>query len=158
MLIPVRIASVALAAALLGAAIAPAPNDVVYPEGYRLWTHVASSVTNQGPQTGTIHNIYANELALEGYRTGRYDDGSVIVGDLLSPRPEGFMNVSGARIRVAVMHRDSARYAATGGWGFEQFRGDSKTDRMVVADTGAARCFSCHSTKTQTGFVFSTLR
>jgi hypothetical protein len=156
MLTMIRIGTAALAAVAASAVAADDPSTVPYPDGYRMWTHVASSVTNQGPQSGTIHNIYANAAALEGYRTGRFANGSIIVGDLLRPRAEGFMNVSDSRIRVAVMHKDSARYAATGGWGFQQFRGDSRTDLMVVADSGAARCFSCHSTRTQSGFVFST--
>lgn len=145
----------AVVALLMGAV---GDDPVPYPEGYRAWTHVASSVTAEGPQAGTIHNIYANALALEGYRTGRFADGAIIVGDLLQPRRSGFMNVSGDRIRVAIMHRDSARYAASGGWGFEQFRGDSRTDRMLDSLGGAARCFACHTGRAQSGFVFSSWR
>lgn len=157
MLRTARLAGAALAAAA-AVAVGDGPETVPYPEGYRSWTHVASSVTAQGPQAGNIHNIYGNELAIAGYRTGRYADGAIIVGDLLAPKREGFMNVSDSRVRIAVMLKDSARFAATGGWGFQQFRGDSRTDRMVVADTGAARCFSCHAAKTETGFVFSAWR
>ena len=58
-----------------------------YPEGYRQWTHVSS--TYIGPQSaafeknGGLHHIYANKQAVEGYRTGRFPEGSVIVADFL---------------------------------------------------------------------------
>jgi len=151
---------VLLVAAVL-CAIAPSPTDddpVPYPAGYRSWAHVASSmIAGGGMASGGIHNIYANEAALAGYRTGRFADGAVIVGDLLEARA-GSITTSGTRIRVAVMHRDSARFAATGGWGFEQFRGDSRTDRMLDGLGGASRCFGCHTSRAQSSFVFSSWR
>lgn len=147
-----------LGAALIGSLGAwPADDPIPYPDGYRQWSHVASSlIAPAGMSTGGIHNIYANPAAIEGYRTGRFPNGAVIVGDLLQPQTSPTMTTAGARVRIAVMLRDSARYAATGGWGFEQFRGDSRTERQVVDAEGAARCFSCHSSK-PTG-VFSELK
>lgn len=59
-------------------------NDAVaYPLDYRSWTHVKSALI--GPQSpfyeryGGIHHIYANEKAMTGYRSGEFQDGSVIV-------------------------------------------------------------------------------
>jgi hypothetical protein len=146
-------------AAVALVALFTSDDPVPYPEGYRGWTHVASSViAASGMSQGGIHNVYANAPALEGYRTGRFADGSIIVGDLLLPQVNGTITTTGARVRVAVMHRDSARFAATGGWGFEQFRGDSRTDRMVAGAEGAARCFGCHNSRAGNSFVFSTFR
>src|SRR5215468_3163197 len=125
------------------------PNDAVpYPEGYRLWAHVKTALI--GPQSpafensGGIHHIYANEKATEGYRTGKFPDGSVMVADFLETRENAGVTTEGPRRRIDVMVKDSKRYAATGGWGFEQFKGDSQTDRMVTAEI-ATKCFDCHS-------------
>src|SRR5262245_20063650 len=55
------------------------------------------------------------------------------------------------------MVKDSKRYAATGGWGFEEFRGDSQTDRMIGADA-ATKCYACHTSQKERDFVFSSYR
>jgi hypothetical protein len=138
------------------------PNDAVpYPTGYRLWTHVKAALI--GPQSpafensGGIHHIYANEKAMEGYRTGKFPDGSVIVADFLETRENAGVTTEGPRRRIDVMVKDSKRYAATGGWGFEQFRGDSQTDRMVTAEN-ATKCFACHAKQKDHDSVFSEFR
>ena len=138
------------------------PNDAVpYPAGYRQWTHVKTALV--GPQSpafensGGIHHIYANEKAMEGYRSGKYPDGSVLVADFLETRENAGLTTEGPRRRIDVMVKDGKRYTTTGGWGFEQFRGDSQTDRMVTAET-AAKCFACHSNQKERDSVFSEFR
>jgi len=56
-----------------------------------------------------------------------------------------------------VMHRDAKKFAATGGWGYEGFKGDSKAERAVGANALAA-CHTCHTAQKDRGFVFSKLR
>jgi hypothetical protein len=138
------------------------PNDAVpYPAGYRMWTRVSSALI--GPQnpafkhSGGIHHIYANEKAMEGYRDGRFPDGSVLVADFLETQESKGAMTEGPRRRIDVMVKDSKGFAATGGWGFEQFRGDSQTDRLVTAET-AATCFACHSKQKERDSVFSVFR
>src|SRR6266478_528059 len=53
----------------------------------------------------------------------------------------------------AVMEKDRARFKATGGWGFEAFKGDSQTERTVT--DASAQCFSCHQKQKDNDFVFS---
>jgi Cytochrome P460 len=138
------------------------PNDVIpYPAGYRQWTHVKAALI--GPQnpafehSGGIHHIYANEKAMKGYGAGKFPDGSVIVADFLETRESAGVTTEGPRRRIDVMVKDSKRYAKTGGWGFEQFRGDSQTDRMVTAEI-AATCFACHAKQKERDSVFSEFR
>lgn len=138
------------------------PNGAVsYPTGYRQWVHVTSAFI--GPQSpafaenGGIHHIYANEKAMEGYRAGRFPDGSVLVADFLETKESAGVAIEDKRRRIDVMVKDSRRFAETGGWGFEQFRGDSQTDRMVTAQS-AAKCFACHAKQKEHDFVFSTYR
>ena len=140
-------------------------NDALsYPEHYRQWTRVKSALV--GPKSpafkdsGGIHHIYANDKAMDGYRTGKFPDGSVIVADFLETKDiDNAPGVTreGSRRRIDVMVKESNRYTETGGWGFESFRGDSQTDRMVVAG-GAAKCFACHATQKEHDAVFSSYR
>lgn len=150
-----------LLAALAGTAVAADPPAVPYPEGYRDWHHVKSMVIEEGhplfASFGGIHHLYANEAALQGYGTGRFPDGSIIVFDLLTAESADSAIVEGPRKVVGVMHKDSSRWPATGGWGFEGFAGDSKTERAVGADAAGA-CFSCHAPQRDADYVFSKAR
>ena len=134
------------------------PAPVPYPEGYRDWTHVKSMVIEPGHPLyeafGGIHHLYANEAALKGYRSGKFPDGSVIVFDLLEANPGGNAVQEGARKVLGVMHRDAKRWSATQGWGFEAFKGDSKTERAVGAKAATA-CFQCHTSRKDHDYVFS---
>ncbi|MDH3497294.1 MAG: cytochrome P460 family protein [Gemmatimonadota bacterium] len=146
-----------VAAAALGR---PQPAPVPYPEGYREWTHVKSMVILDGhpladPFAG-IHHVYANARALEGLRTGSYPDGAVLVFDLLEAAGGEAVYTEGSRKLVGVMHRDAGQYAATGGWGFEGFAGDSRTQRLTT--DGGASCYACHQGQAVKGYVFSAWR
>jgi hypothetical protein len=152
--------SVALALAL-AVAYAAASDAVPYPENYRDWTHVKSMVIEPGhplnASFGGIHHLYANDAALRGYREGVFPDGAVIVFDLLAAETADHAVTEGGRKVVGVMRRDTRKYAATGGWGFEGFAGDSHTDRVVGANAATA-CFACHQSQQKNGYVFSRYR
>src|SRR5882757_7494165 len=96
---------------------------IPYPAEYRQWAHVKSTLI--GPQhasfatNGGIHHFYANAKGLEGYRTGKFPDGSVLIDDLLQVKESAGVTSEGARRRLAVMVKDSERYRETGGWGYE---------------------------------------
>ena len=147
----------ASATTLAGETTKPVP----YPEGYRAWQHVKSMQIEAGhPLAGLVeglHHIYANPKAMAGYTRGRFADGAVIVFDLLEPVRGDRAVTEGARKAVIVMHKDRRRYAATGGWGFEVFGGDSRTDRNV-GDQAATACFSCHEPQREHDYVFSRYR
>jgi len=134
---------------------------VPYPDGYRNWHHVKSMVISPGHALhdafGGIHHLYANKKAQRGYAQGKFADGSVIVFDLLEANDGDNALVEGKRKVVGVMHKDSKRHAATGGWGFEGFKGDSKTDRAVGSNAASA-CFGCHESQSKHDYVFSELR
>ena len=137
------------------------PGPIPYPAGFRGWTHVKSQLINQSSpafkHSGGLHHIYANPKAMEGYRSGRFPDGSVIVAEFLHLQEADGVASEGARRRIDVMVKHGTRRAATGGWGFEQFRGDSQTERLVTAEV-ARTCFACHEKQKKSDFVFSTLR
>ena len=58
--------------------------EVPFPEGYRAWHHVKSVVAGPGSKSfasegGKIFQFYANPPAVEGYRTGKFPNGAIIV-------------------------------------------------------------------------------
>jgi hypothetical protein len=146
--------------ALLATSTAVRAQEVAYPNGYRDWHHVKSMVINQGHPLfeafGGIHHLYANKQAQEGYRTGKFPNGAVIVFDLLEANSADNAVTEGARKVVGVMHKDAARYKATGGWGFEGFKGDTR--ERVVGKNAASACFQCHTAQKDKDYVFSAAR
>ena len=141
---------------------------VPYPEGYRHWTYLHSSLIGpklagfwkrpcEKPCTAGIFNFYANEKAMAGLQTGQYADGAIIAEELLemlgSPSGGG---KEGERRLVGVMVKDSQRYESTGGWGFGSYDGDSREDNL----DGAAKkaCFECHIPRKDRGYVFTEYR
>jgi len=157
-----KIMSLAMAIGLCGVvsnSIA-AENAVPYPDGYRHWLHVKSMLIQPGhalenPFQG-LHHVYANPKAEKGLQEGRYEDGSVLVFDLLKYVEKDSTIQEGERKLVGVMVKDAKKYAKTGGWGFEGFAGDSKTERLTT--DGGASCFSCHASEQKTDYVFSKYR
>lgn len=136
--------------------------DVPYPSGYRNWTHVKSKVAmpaKTGTTTSaTYHHIYANALALEGYKNGKFPDGSVIVADFIAAIDSSAALFEGKRKYIDVMIKNAEQYKTTGGWGYEEFDQDSKTTRRVALVNGQNPCFNCHKGQANNDFVFSKYR
>jgi hypothetical protein len=92
---------------------------VPFPEGYRAWRHIKSGYI--GPESkgfklfGGFHHVYANELAIQGYTTGIFPEGSVLVFDVISAKESEGIIDEGPRSTVDVMVKDSVKYAATHG-------------------------------------------
>ncbi len=147
----------AIVAAGLYAYANPA-SDIPYPAGYRKWARVKTVVVgSQSPAfkaNGGIHHIYANSKAVDGYETGKFPDGAVLVFDILDVQENQGTTVEGARQRIDVMVKDAQRFAATGGWGFERFAGNSQTDRPLTEEIRGS-CFTCHEQRKSHDLVFS---
>lgn len=135
--------------------------EVPYPDGYRHWFHVKSMVIEEGHPLyaafGGIHHIYANDAALQGYRSDAFPDGAVLVFDLLEAEHADHAVTEGERKVVGVMHKNAARYPNTGGWGFEGFAGGDPNTRVVGSEAESA-CFACHAPLADSDYVFSQLR
>ncbi len=139
----------------------PAPFHIPYPAGYREWVHVKSGIL--GPEFPAesergVHHVYANKTALAGFESGTFEDGSIIVYDLISLDPTGSGVVKeGSRRRIDVMVKDSKTYADSGGWGFGRFMGDDHERDVLTADVRKS-CVGCHEKQKAHGFVFSEFR
>ncbi len=138
-----------------------ANEEVPYPEGFRTWTHVKSALIEKGSPAfahwGGFHHIYGNAKAIEGYKTGKFPDGSVLVFDVVEATSKDSVVSEGNRRLIDVMVRDADRFKSTGGWGYEEFAGDSKTERKIGA-LAVTACYSCHSYQKDNDNVFSKLR
>ncbi|MBC7899666.1 MAG: cytochrome P460 family protein [Saprospiraceae bacterium] len=134
---------------------------IPYPSDYRKWTHVKSGIIDPGnplfARYGGMHHIYANTKAIEGFRTGRFRNGSVIVFDVLELQRRNAAASEGPRRFIDVMQKDNGRFEKTGGWGFEKFRGSSRTER-VLNETAKIGCFNCHAGQKARDYVFSSFR
>lgn len=151
----------AIAASVAASALAADPAGVPFPNGYRQWTHVKSMQILPGHPLhdafGGLHHLYANPKAMAGYRSGKFADGAVIVFDLLQADTANNAVTEGPRKVLGVMHRDAKRYAATGGWGFEAWKGGDPKAPLVRGDAATA-CFNCHTAQKDHAFVFSAYR
>jgi len=138
-----------------------AADPVPYPEGYRDWRHVKSMVIEKGhplfDSFGGIHHLYANKKAMEGYASGQFPDGAIIVFDLLEAIQADAAITEGKRKVAGVMLKDAKKYAETGGWGFEGFAAGDPGQRMVKGNAKEA-CFDCHTAQKDHDYVFSVRR
>jgi hypothetical protein len=132
-----------------------------FPESFRRWVHVGTGVIMPGttPQMTNeegMHHIFANQKAVEGYASGDFADGSMVVYELRETKQQNGVIFEGDRRRVDVMIKDSAHYASTGGWRFQRFMGNDQTQNSIH-DSGTS-CFQCHQKASTHGFIFSQLK
>jgi cytochrome P460 len=167
-LIRKTIAVTIFAAALAACAAALAESGdpkVPFPQGYRRWTFLHGTLIGptagsfakkpcEKPCTGGVLYFYANGKAMEGFRTGKFPEGSVIADEVLEMHGrDGGTATEGPRRAVGVMVKDKQRYAATGGWGYASFDGDSQVDENTAAEKKA--CFDCHVPRKDQDYVFT---
>jgi hypothetical protein len=140
-------------------------NNVPFPQGYRSWTFLHSSLISpklpgfwkrpcEKPCTAGIFHFYANPKAMEGLRTGTYPDGAILAEEMLAfLGTETGSGHEGERRLVGVMVKDSKRYASTGGWGFGFYDEGSQVNTLTSEESKT--CFACHIPQKDHGYVFS---
>src|ERR1700733_7750189 len=129
------------------------------PPGYRDWAVV--SVAHEEGSNNDLRAVLGNDVAIKAYREGRlpFPDGAIIArlawsyvsseqNNKVFGRPQSF--VAGAPINVQFMVKDSKKYAATGGWGFAQFKDGVPAENAVLAP-----CFPCHVPIKSRDYVFT---
>ena len=129
------------------------------PPGYRDWKLI--SVAHEEGNLNDLRALLGNDVAIKAYREGKlpFPDGTIIARLAWSYVPSEENNkvfgraqsfVAGPATNVQFMVKDSEKYAATGGWGFAQFK-DGKPDDKAALKT----CFSCHEPVKARDFVFT---
>ena len=147
---------------LLGvAAVGPAAPErkVGRPDGFRSWVHVKSAINDPehapfGRFRGMYH-VYANAKAMEGYRSGHFPDGSIIVSAQHDVATANHHMIATQRRFVDVMEKDSRSFAATGGWGYEEFATGTDARLTESNPAASARCYACHATQAGHDSVYS---
>jgi len=128
-----------------------------YPDGYRAWRVakfklIGPDHPNYEKQGGFRHH-YANDAALASW--GHFSDGSVIVDERVHAKLDGGIWQEADLAHVAVMRKDAARFADTGGWYFNLFR-DGDTKAGLTREQAKQGCFdACHRNVATRDFVFS---
>lgn len=143
----------AVAAALAAAAFgvtALADTPLSPPKHFRQWFHVNSQVVTKDSvlfdDFGGVHNVYLSPGGVPMLKNGKpYPDGTIFVDDIRRFTIQDGTYVPGERKVLAIMVRNTRKYAATGGWGFQAWdEGDAK--KPLVTDP-AKQCFGCHTQK-----------
>src|SRR5678810_656388 len=91
-------------------------NEVPYPEGFRQWTHIKTKVVGKQNYNKGFNHIYANNKAMEGYTSGSFPEGSVLVFDVIESSITDSITNEEKRKHIDVMLKDSTKFADTGGW------------------------------------------
>jgi hypothetical protein len=132
---------------------------ITIPPRYRDWKLI--SVAHEEGNLNDLRALLGNDIAIKAYREGKlpFPDGTIIARLAWSYVPSEKNNkvfgraqsfVAGAATNVQFMVKDSKKYAATGGWGFAQFK-DGKPDDKADLKT----CFPCHEPVKARDFVFT---
>src|ERR1700729_1189470 len=104
-----------------------APYVTKIPPGYRDWRLI--SVSHEAGNLNSIGAVLGNDVAIKAYRDGKlpYPDGTIICALHYGYVPSVENNkvfgqaqsfVPGPPTNIQFMVKDTAKYAATGGWGF----------------------------------------
>jgi len=137
---------------------------VTIPVGFRDWklisvNHLVTDNVNQ------LRAQLGNDIAIKAFKEGKFPfpDGAIVVAmhwnhvpseennkvlNTAFPGAQSFVPASAVNIQVMV--KDSKKYAATGGWGFGDFKGGKPGDRALHET-----CFPCHAPANARDFVFA---
>jgi hypothetical protein len=129
------------------------------PPGYRDWKLI--SVAHEEGNLNDLRALLGNDVAIQAYREGKlpFPDGTIIARLAWSYVPSEENNkvfgraqsfVPGSATNVQFMVKDSKKYAATGGWGFAQFKDGKPADEALLKT-----CFPCHEPIKARDFVFT---
>jgi len=129
------------------------------PPGYRDWRLI--SVAHEEGNLNDLRALLGNDVAIMAYREGKlpFPDGTIIARLAWSYVPSEENNkvfgrsqsfVAGSATNVQFMVKDSRKYAATGGWGFAQFKDGKPADEVLLKT-----CFPCHEPVKARDFVFT---
>jgi cytochrome P460 len=101
-----------------------------------------------------MHNVHVNPVGESALKSGGpYPDGAIFLTDLHDFSVADGTCAEGALKGLAVMLKDSKRYGATGGWGF-QFWVDGDPNKPFVTNV-TKQCFECHQPKKDQDYACS---
>ena len=132
------------------------------PTGYRDWKVV--SVAHEAGELNDIRAVLGNDIAIKAYREGKlpFPEGAIVGriawGYVASEennktfgKDQSFVAGEPTNFYLQFMVKDSAKYAATGGWGYSSFDSEGKP----TPDAAMTSCFTCHQAIKDRDFIFT---
>jgi len=137
--------------------VAPAPNGIELPDGYKDWRLIAPS---HRTDKNTIRAILGNDVAVEAARSGAtnpWPDGSVLAKVVWKDKThkdwEG-ATIPGEFVLAEFMFKDAARFEATGGWGYARW--DGLEQKPYGEDASFEHvCHGCHIPMKKSDYVYT---
>lgn len=135
------------------------------PAGYRDWQLIAIDNLLVSGKTDQLRAQLGNEIAIKAFKQRRlpFPDGAIIAAihwnrvtsdennkTLAGPFPGAQSFVIDSEVDVQFMVKDSRKYAATGGWGFADFKNGKAGDKDLHET-----CFACHAPAKDRDYVFT---
>jgi Cytochrome P460 len=139
---------------------------ITIPAGYRDWRLISVNHL-AGGNLKQVRAQLGNDIAMNAFREGKlpFPDGAIIAAlhwneassdENNKVLAEGFPGaglesfVAGPAVNVQFMVKDSKKYAATGGWGFADFKNGKPGDEALHK-----ACFPCHQPAKDYDYVFT---
>jgi hypothetical protein len=139
------------------------------PAGYRDWKLISVSEIAAGDKS-QLRAEFGNDIAIKAFKEGTlpFPDGAIIVAQHwtkvsspdndkvlgLAPMVAGLESpksfIPGSRVNAQFMVKDSKKYAASGGWGFADFKDGKPGDEALIKT-----CFPCHVPAKATDYVYT---
>src|SRR5271154_1770475 len=138
---------------------------VKIPAGYRDWQLIAVNQLQFAGKGEQLRAQLGNDIAIKAFKEGTlpFPDGAIIAAIhwtrvpsednnkvLDGPFPGAQSFQVGSPANAQFMAKDSKKYAATGGWGFADFK-DGKPGDKALHET----CFPCHTPAKDRDYVFT---
>jgi len=136
------------------AAAPPPSHGIAYPSGWQQWSTIAVS---HRTDNNTLRVILGNNIAVIAARSGHtnpWPDGAILGKVVWKDRSlDNWPTATGPGdfVHAEFMFRDSAKYAATYGWGWARWVG---LDQQPF-DKGPQVCIDCHTPVKARDWVFS---
>jgi len=143
-------------------------SGIAIPAEYREWRLISvNHLSGAGGKLKQVRAQLGNDIAIKAFREGTlpFPDGAIIAAlhwnenssdennKVLAigfPGADLQSSVAGSAENVQFMVKDSKKYAATGGWGFADFRGGKPGDKALHET-----CFPCHTPAKDRDYVFT---
>jgi hypothetical protein len=142
---------------------------VTIPSGYRDWKLIAVSEIAAGDKS-QLRAEFGNDIAIQAFKDGKlpFPDGSIVIAHHWTKEsspdndkvlgmvpmvagldsPKSF--IPGSFINMQIMVKDSKKYAASGGWGFADFKNGKPADEALHKT-----CFPCHQPAKDRDYVYT---
>jgi len=137
--------------------VAPAPNGIRIPEGYKNWQMISSSHRTDNQ---TLRVILGNKIAVKAARNAKtkpWPDGTILAKIVWKDSQHPLWQaatVPGALVHTEFMLKDSKKYVSTKGWGFARWKGMQQQPYGKDADF-AQECLTCHLPAKGNDYVFT---